>query len=70
MIVHIYSMIIIIKTLWPPFLWMRFNCLKATESLQGDSLLFNIQFLEVSGTQLMELRKMKGSVDLVATQWF
>ena len=23
-----------------PFIWMRFNCLEATESLQRDSLLF------------------------------
>ena len=27
-----------------PFLWMGFNCLKATEPLQGDNLLFTIHF--------------------------
>ena len=27
-----------------PFLWMGFNCLKATEPPQGDSFLFTIQF--------------------------
>ena len=28
------------KKLYDPFLWVGFNCLKATELLQGDSLLF------------------------------
>ena len=33
---------ILVKTLWFLFLWMGLNCLKATEPLQGDSLLFTI----------------------------
>ena len=49
------------KRLCDPFLWMRFNCLKATEALRGDSLLFTIP-----GTQLIDLERMKGSVELGA----
>ena len=37
------------KKLYDPFLWMGFNCLKATEPLQGDSLLFIIQFSTLKG---------------------
>ena len=48
------------KQPYDPFLWMGFNCLKATEPLRGDSLLFTIQFPGVSGTQLIELGRMKG----------
>ena len=36
-----------LKKLYGPFLWMEFNCLKATEPQRGDSLLFTIQFLGV-----------------------
>ena len=32
------------KKPYGPFLWMGFNCLKATEPLQGDSLLFTNKF--------------------------
>ena len=39
---------------------MGFNCLKATEPLRGDSLLFTIQFPGVYGTQLIDLGRMKG----------
>ena len=44
--------------------------LKATEPLRGDSFLFTFQFPEVSGTQLIDLERMKGWVDLANTQWF
>ena len=47
------------KKLYGPFLWLGFNCLKATDTLRGDYLLFNIQFSEVPGTQLINLRRMK-----------
>ena len=47
------------KKLYGPFLWLGFNCLKATDTLRGDYLLFNIQFSGVSGTQLINLRRMK-----------
>ena len=39
---------------------MEFNCLKATESLRGGSLLFTTKFLEIPGTHLIDLGKMKG----------
>ena len=30
--------------LYGPFLWMRFNCLKAREPLRGGSLLYTTKF--------------------------
>ena len=41
-----------------------FNCLKAREPLWGGSLLFTTTFPEIPGTHLMNLRRMKDSVDL------
>ena len=49
---------------------MRFNCLKAAETLQGNILLFTTNFPEVPGTHLINLKKTKSSVDLGNTQWF
>ena len=46
--------------LYGPFLWIGFNCLKATEPLRGDRLLFNVQFPGILGIQLTNLRIMKG----------
>ena len=40
------------------------------QPLRGGSLLFTIQFPEISGTHFINLRRMKGCVDLGATQWF
>ena len=48
------------KMLYSPFLWMGFNCLKATEPLHGGSLLFITKFPEIPSTHLVNLRKMKG----------
>ena len=48
-------------------LWMEFSCLKVTETLRGDSLLFTIKFPGIFGTHLMDLRRMKNLVDLGAT---
>ena len=48
---------------------MGFNCLKATEPLRGGSLLFTTEFPEIPGTHLIDLGRMKGWVDLRATQW-
>ena len=48
------------KKLCGPLLWMGFNCLKATEPLRGGSLLFTTKFLEIPGTHLINLRRMKG----------
>ena len=38
--------------------------------LQGGSLLFTTKFPEVPGTHFIDLRKMKGSVNLGANMWF
>ena len=46
--------------LYGPFLWMGFNCLEATDPLQGGSLPFSTQSPEVPGTHLINLRMMKG----------
>ena len=46
--------------LYGPFLWMKFNCLKATEPVQGDSLLFTTQPPGVPGTDLINLERGKG----------
>ena len=43
--------------------------LKATEPLRGGSLRFITNFPEIPGTHMIDLEKMKGSVDLGATQW-
>ena len=43
-----------------PFLWMGMNCLKATEPLQGDSLLFTTKPPGVPGTQFIDLGRIKG----------
>ena len=53
------------KTLYP-FLWMGFNCLKATEPLQRNSLLFTTKIPEIPGTHLINLGRKKGWVG----QWF
>ena len=58
------------RQFYGPFLWMGFNYLKATEPLQGGSLLFTTKFQEIIGTHLINLRKMKRWVDLAVTQWF
>ena len=44
--------------------------LKAIEPLQAESLPFAIQFQGVSGTQLINLGRMKDWVDLAVAQWF
>ena len=43
-----------------PFLWMGFNCFKATQPLQGGSLLFTTKFPESPGTHLIYIGRMKG----------
>ena len=37
---------------------------------RGGSLLFTTKFPETPGTHLIDLERMKGRVDLEATQWF
>ena len=36
--------------IYGPFLWMGLNCLKATDTLQGDSFLFTTKFTKIPGT--------------------
>ena len=40
------------------------------QPLRGGSLVFTIQFPEIPGTHFINLGRMKGWVDLGATQWF
>ena len=42
-----------------PFLWIRLNCIKAIEPLQGDSLLFTFKSLGIPGTHLIYPGRMK-----------
>ena len=54
-----YEVWTLLKILFGPFLWMGFNCLKATEPLQVDSLLFTTKFPEIPGTYLMDRERVK-----------
>ena len=56
--------------LYGSFLWMRFNCLKATGPLCEDSLLFTTQSPGVPGTHLINFDGIKGlnNLDHEATQ--
>ena len=57
------------KKYWNP--WQkRARCVKATERLRRDSLLFTTQFPGVPGTHLIDLERMKSWVQLGATQRF
>ena len=44
------------KKIYGPFLWMGFNCLNATETLEGGSLLFTTKFPESPGDPLIDFR--------------
>ena len=46
--------------LYDPFLWMGFDCLKGTQPLQGDSLLFTTRCQGGPWTHLIDLGRMKG----------
>ena len=67
---HLSSLDLRKPWLYDPILWMGFNCLKATDSLRGGSLLFTTKSPEIPGTHLINFRRMKGWVDLRVTQWF
>ena len=43
---------------------MEFNCFKATEPLQGDSLLFTNEYTGGPGTHLINLERMKAELAL------
>ena len=51
---------IFLKKLYGPFLWMWFNCLRATEPLRKESLCFTPKSPETSGAHLIDLRGIKG----------
>ena len=53
-----------------PFSCMEFICLKAVEPLWGDSLLFTPKSPWDPDTHVIELWKMKGWVNLGATQQY
>ena len=40
------------------------------ERVQGGSLLFTTKFQDIPGTHFIDFGRMKGRVDLGATQWF
>ena len=50
--------------------WMGFNRVKVIAPPQGDSLLFTTKSPGVPGTHLIDLGRIKGSVDLGATKRF
>ena len=45
-------------------------CSTASRPLRGGSLLFTTKFPEISGTHFVDHRRIKGWVNLGATQWF
>ena len=55
--------------LYGPFLWMGFNCLKATATSRRQFTFYH-WVPRYSGTHFIDLGRMKGWVDLGATQWF
>ena len=55
--------------LYGPFLSMGFNCLKITEPLRRDSLVFTTYSPGVSGTHLIDPGMMKGWIDVGPIQW-
>lgn len=57
------------KKIYGPFLWMGFNCLKVTEPLLEDCLVFTTKSPGISRTHFIELRRIKRWVNLGATQW-
>ena len=54
----------LLKFFFGLFLLMGFNCLKATEPLQGNSLLFTTKFLKISGTHLIDLERCNAELTL------
>ena len=67
-IIVIIVIIIIINFMAPCYGWG--STASMVEPLRGGSLLFTTKFPELSGTHFTDLGRMKGWVDLGATQWF
>ena len=72
-IFHVVSMfsgiLVKIKKLYDPFLWIRFNCLREAEPLIRHSLLFTIKSPEALGIHLIDIGRVKGWINLGATLW-
>ena len=66
---HVEKMAQLKKNFMPPFYGWG-STASRLEPLQGGSLLFTTKFPEISGTHFTNLGRMKGWVDLGATQWF
>ena len=58
------------KKLYGHFQQTAFNCLEVTKPLQRDNLPLPTKFPECPGTHLINLRRIKGWVNLGATHWF
>ena len=43
----LFHVLILKKKLYDPFLWMGFNCLKATEPLRGGTLVFTTKLTSI-----------------------
>ena len=57
------------KTFMASF-YERGSTVSMLEPLRGGSLLFMTKFPDIPGTHFIDLRRMKGRVNLDATQWF
>ena len=53
-----------------PFFYGWGSTASRLQPLRGGSLPFTIQFPKIPGTQFIDLERMKGLVNLGATQWF
>ena len=58
-----------LKKLYGPFYGWG-STASRLKPLSGGSLLYNTKFPEIPGTSVIDLRRMKGWVDLGVTKWF
>ena len=59
-----------ISQLYDRFLRVRFSCHNVAEPLPGDNLHLTTESPDISGAYSINHGRMKGWVDLGATQWF
>ena len=57
------------KKNYDPVLWMGFNCLEARATTRRQ-FTFTTKFPQIPGPHFTDLDRMKGWIDLGATQWF
>ena len=68
---NLYSKLILLTLeFYGHFLWMGFNCLMARATSRRQFTFYHHWVLEIPGTHFSDLGRMKGWVDLGATQWF